>query len=160
MGNKNIDELYWMKIVDQIAEASTCRVKIGCIIIEDRQIASAGYVGSAPGEKHCAEVGCLYVDTELQGSSGTGKSCIRTIHAELNAVLKYRPLSRSNYREAYCTYQPCLGCLKALISVGVGKIVYRKPYKDVWRDLFIKDMVEGVTMFSIDQYTKMMGKHD
>lgn len=143
MGNKNIDEVYWMKIVDQIAEASTCRVKIGCVLVHKRHIVGIGYVGSISGDVHCDEVGCLLVDNHGErGSSETGKSCCRTVHAEANSVLKCatRGSAEIGWLEAYLTYSPCLDCLKLLLQIGVRKFIFKKNYKDVNRDLFLANL--------------------
>lgn len=55
----------------------TClRARVGCVIEKDGRIISTGYNGSPPGEPHCVDVGCLVEDGH----------CIRTTHAEANAI--------------------------------------------------------------------------
>lgn len=151
MNHKLTDE-YFLGISDQIAEASTCRVNIGTIIVQNKLIVAPGYVGSVSGDHHCnhddsgSAHRCLLVDNHgLKGSSPSGKSCIRTVHSEMNAVLKCPVRGKEgNWLECYTTYSPCLDCLKALLQIGVRKIVYRKEYKDVHRDLFIANMHESL----------------
>ena len=127
---------YWMEITDQIAQASTCRVKLGCVLMHQGLIVGTGYTGSLSGDQHCCDAGCLLMETELLGSSPQKKeTCIRTMHAELNAVLK---CAVRDSMFAFCTYEPCLRCTQALLQIGVRAIYYRYPYKDVWRDVFLK----------------------
>ena len=147
--NKEINDNYWMQICDMIAQASTCRVKIGCLITRGNQIVGTGYVGSISGDYHCSDLikGCLLVDNHgIKGSSDSGKSCIRTIHAEINAVLKTkeRGTEKDGWLECYCTYMPCLTCFQALLQIGVRKIVYRNEYKDKWRDVYIENLHEKI----------------
>lgn len=139
--NKHITHQGWMKIVSAISEYSTCRVQIGCIILQNKRIVATGYVGSLPGEKHCEDVGCLYVDAPNQGSGSKKESCIRTIHAETNASLQCMVRgTKENPLIAYCTYSPCLACLKIMLSIGINKIYYIKDYKDTWRDIYLKNL--------------------
>lgn len=140
--NKHITHNAWMKITTAISEFSTCRIKIGAIIIKSNMIVGTGYVGSISQDKHCNDTECLLVDNyNTYGSSALGKSCIRTIHAEANAVLKC--IERGNNIDgwliSYCTYQPCLNCIKLLLSIGVRKIYYYYPYTDLHRDYYLKN---------------------
>jgi len=141
--NQNIDNYYWMNIVKTVAHASTCRVKIGCIIVQHNYIVGMGYLGSIHGANHCTDVGCLLVDNHgIKGSSDTGKSCIRTIHAESNAVLKCTARGSHNdgWLHCYSTYSPCLECFKLLMQIGVRSFTYEKPYKDIYRDMLISNL--------------------
>lgn len=142
MKNKNINHNYWMRICDDIAKASTCRVQIACVILKRNVIVGVGYNGSISGDYHCSDHCCLFMENPVAGSGTSGKSCIRTVHAEMNAVLKctVRGSQHDGWLKAYCTYQPCVNCFKALMQIGVRHIVYRKPYKDLWRDELIKYM--------------------
>jgi len=141
-----MDEDYWTGIVNQVAEASTCRVKIGCVLVQNRKIVGTGFVGSVPKDSHCADSNCLFVESNVFGSGNSGKTCIKTVHAELNAVIQcfVRGNEKEGYLECYCTYQPCLNCLKALLSVGARKIVYQKIYKDEWRDIYVKNLSDFI----------------
>jgi dCMP deaminase len=142
--NKNITHEYWIKIVQDIAQASTCRVKIGCIILKENYIVGIGYLGSISGDYHCNNEiqGCLLVDNNgLQGSGDGNRSCIRTIHAEMNAVLKTQERGEpGNWLTCYSTYSPCLNCYKALLQIGVRVFVFEKEYKDLYRDVFIENL--------------------
>ena len=62
--------------------------------------------------------------------------CVRTIHAEQNAI--YQAVRRGAALEGstvYVTMTPCVNCTKALISVGVKRIVAKKLYKNAQESL-------------------------
>lgn len=60
-----------------ISYRGTClRAQVGCLIVKEGRILSSGYNGSPPGASHCQDVGCLM----------EGGHCVRTIHAEANAI--------------------------------------------------------------------------
>jgi deoxycytidylate deaminase len=65
------------EIVKSISKLGTCkRAKVGALIVRDGRIISTGCNGSPPGFPHCEDVGC-------EMSNG---HCIRTTHAEANAI--------------------------------------------------------------------------
>jgi len=142
-----LNNKYWINIVDMVATASTCRVKIGCVLVYQNKIVGTGFVGSVPGDKHCEDSECLFVDNYgVQGSSNSGRSCCRTLHAEMNAVLQCNiRISNGEYIYGYMSYQPCLLCLKLMLSIGVRHIVYKIPYKDLNRDFYLDNLSDAVS---------------
>lgn len=112
-----------MSLASEVATRGTCpRAKVGAILVVEGRIVSTGYVGSPSGQPHCDVVGC-----EI-GSNG---GCIRTIHAEANAVsIAAKFGTRLIGAEVYCTYSPCLDCAKLLLSVGISSFYYHKAYRD------------------------------
>ncbi len=154
--NKHRDNLdkYFMEICDKVAQRSTCRVKLGCLIVKNKNIVGLGYVGSLSGDLHCEDVGCNLVNNNgLYGSSDTGKSCIRTIHAEQNAVIKCHdrggaywngPMGKTDWMTCYSSYSPCVHCLKLLLSIGVRNFIYRKEYADINREHYLNALLENI----------------
>jgi dCMP deaminase len=143
--NDKITAAYWMAIASQLATAATCRANVGCVLVYQNQIVGHGYVGSVHGDVHCADQDLnhrhhILMKTDQRGSSRTGDTCIRTVHAELNAVLKctVRGSYEHGWIDCYSTYQPCLECTKALLQIGVRKMYYRHAYQDDWREAFVK----------------------
>lgn len=108
-----------------VASRATCpRLHVGAVLTWENRVVGTGYNGSLPAEPHCDESGCLMV----------GDNCIRTIHAEENAV--HNALGRPA-DTCYCTHYPCLYCLKTLLAYGVKRIVYADQYKPYpARDVF------------------------
>lgn len=111
---------YFMQIAEDVSTRATCdRLKVGAVIVKDNRILTTGYNGSLPGTPHCEEVGHLLKDGH----------CVRTIHAEANAVLQAARFGiRIEGATCYCTFKPCLSCLKLLMGAGVAKIIYREVY--------------------------------
>ena len=52
--------------------------------------------------------------------------CIRTVHAEMNALIQCAKegISTKN-TEIYVTHFPCINCTKALLQAGIVKILTR-----------------------------------
>lgn len=116
---------YFLDIARQVATRSTClRVPdgIGAVIVRDRQILATGYCGSIKGQPHCVDVGCL-IDEKVGG-------CIRTVHAEINAILQ-ASVRGISIKDAciYTTMSPCLNCFKAIANAGVTRVVYAVEYR-------------------------------
>ena len=103
---------------------STClRRQVGVVIARDSHPVTTGYVGSRPGGSHCLDVGCL-IDEEK-------KVCIRTIHAEINAIsFAARHGIRIEDCDLFSTDEPCLSCAKAIVASGIKKVVYLDSYHD------------------------------
>lgn len=112
---------YFMKIASAVSERSTCdRAMVGCVLVRDKRILTTGFNGSPAGQDHCDEIGHLMVDGH----------CVRTIHAETNAIIQ-AALHGVSTRDATCyvTHLPCINCTKALINAGITRIVYGEAYR-------------------------------
>jgi dCMP deaminase len=109
---------YFMSIAELAAQRGTCsRAQVGCVLVDDRnRIKATGYNSSHPGSCHCDDHGCLV----SQGH------CIRTIHAEVAAVLNLE--KQYNNLTAYVTHEPCMNCYKILTAAGIKKIYYKLAY--------------------------------
>jgi dCMP deaminase len=121
---------YFLKLAALVSERATCpRMHCGCVLVKDKRILSTGYNGSIPGEEHCEDVGCQVVDNH----------CIRTIHAEMNAILQCSIHGISvKGAMAYVTNMPCLNCAKALVTAGIERIVIFSDYHDPHTEDFLK----------------------
>lgn len=111
---------YFMAQSILISMRSTCqRLAVGATIVKDKRVISGGYNGSVSGEPHCIDVGCYIEDGH----------CLRTIHAEENAILQCSKFGSSTDGAAiYVTHFPCLQCTKHLIQAGIKEIYYLKDY--------------------------------
>lgn len=122
---------YFMKMAEDAAERATCsRLKVGAVITKDNRIVNTGYNGSIHGHDHCIDEGCLLNDE--------GR-CIRTIHAEMNAILHS---NRRDLKDAtiYVTHEPCESCSKHIAQVGIKRVIYKYPYKNKWNKNFFTGM--------------------
>lgn len=120
---------YFLQIIDMVAQRGTCdRGRSGSVIVIDRRIVTTGYVGSPPGQPHCDEAGHLM--REVMDSEGNvSKHCIRTLHAEENAILQAARYGISlKGATLYCKMTPCFNCAKMIISVGIKRVVAKKRY--------------------------------
>ena len=145
---------YFMKVVDAVSERATCdRGRTGCLIARDNQILATGYVGSAAGDDHCDDVGHLY-QKRLNLDGTISEHCIRTIHAEQNAICQAARRGVSiEGATLYCKLEPCPVCAKMLVNSGIKRVVCQKRYHaaDESRRVFEKcgmrlDVIEDVVM--------------
>lgn len=130
MNNKrpNWDE-YFMEIMDSVSKRATCdRGKAGCVIVKDKRILATGYVGSPAGCSHCDEVGHEMHEV-INYDNSTSKHCIRTAHAEQNAIATAARFGIAlQGATLYCNMTPCYICSKIIINSGIERVVARNDY--------------------------------
>lgn len=136
---------YFLKLAMLVSERATCpRMHCGCVLVKDKRILATGYNGSIPGGEHCEDVGCLVVDNH----------CIRTIHAEMNAILQCSVHGISTQGAiAYVTNMPCTNCAKALIAAGIKEVVIFSDYHDTKAEEFFIDANVTLRRISIPSTT-------
>ncbi|OEH93680.1 ComE operon protein 2 [Bacillus solimangrovi] len=113
---------YFMAQSHLLALRSTCtRLSVGATIVRDKRMIAGGYNGSVSGGVHCTDEGCYVIDSH----------CVRTIHAEMNALLQCAKFGvPTEGAEIYVTHFPCIHCTKALIQAGIQTVYYSKNYKN------------------------------
>lgn len=113
---------YFMDIAHLISERATCtRLKVGAVIVKDKRIIATGFNGSVTSTEHCIEVGCNIVENH----------CIRTLHAEHNAVLQCAKFGVPTVgAEIYVTHFPCFQCAKIIAQTGITKVYYASGYNN------------------------------
>src|SRR5210317_1747734 len=123
-------DIYFLKLAMLVSERATCpRMHCGCVLVKDKRILSTGYNGSIPGDAHCEDDGCMIVDNH----------CVRTIHAEMNAIIQCSVHGISTHgATAYVTNMPCTNCAKALIAAGINEIVIFSDYHDTKAEEFFE----------------------
>lgn len=128
---------YWMKIALDVSARGTCdRKKVGAVIVIDNFIVSTGYNGAAPGEPHCDDAG-----HDLVELADGRKNCVRTVHAEENAILQAARRGVAVFGGTiYTNTYPCWPCARKIISVGLVRVVYDSDYNndERVRDAFIR----------------------
>ena len=107
---------YFMAQSVLLSLRSTCkRLEVGATIVRDKRIIAGGYNGSVSGDVHCIDEGCYVVNGH----------CVRTIHAEMNAILQCAKFgAQTQDAEIYVTHFPCLQCTKMILQAGIKKIYY------------------------------------
>jgi len=104
------------------AQRSTCdRKQVGSLIAREGRPVSLGYAGAPPGLPHCQDVGCLL---------GPDGGCIRTQHAEANAIaFAARSGIETLGTTLYTTCSPCLPCSKMILAAGITEVCYLDEYR-------------------------------
>lgn len=120
---------YFLNMVDVVRSRATCdRGKSGCVIVKGKRILATGYVGSPVGTKHCDEDG-HELHTVVQDDGTESKHCIRTSHAEQNAIANAARFGIAlDGATLYCHMTPCYACAKILINAGIKRVVCNKDY--------------------------------
>jgi dCMP deaminase len=112
---------YFMDIANVVATRATCdRKHVGCVLVVDKRIVATGYNGSVPGQPHCDD----------EGHDMHNGHCVRTVHAEVNAVAQAARAGVSTKRAvAYVNTYPCWPCAKVLLTAGVSAIIFDSEYR-------------------------------
>lgn len=96
-----------------------------------------GYNGAPRRAAHCADVGCMIIDGH----------CVRTVHAELNAIINLE--QRVTDGILYTTSFPCPRCVSAIAQANILRVVWDQPYGDddyvAWAHQYLKDL--GIQAF-------------
>ena len=130
----------FLKIAYAVSERSTCdRALVGCVLVLEKRILTTGFNGSPAGLPHCDEVGHLMVEGH----------CVRTIHAETNAIIQ-AALHGVSTRGSICyvTHFPCINCTKVLINAGITRLVYSLSYR---KDPIAEDFLKGANI-EVNEY--------
>jgi len=120
---------YFMEVANAISKRATCdRGRSGCVIARDRQLIVTGYVRSPMGFAHCDEVG--HQIKKLTHEDGTvSEHCVRTVHAEQNAICQAAKLGVSiEGATIYTRMTPCRTCTMLLVNCGIKRVVCERRY--------------------------------
>lgn len=103
------------------SKRGTCdRKHVGAIIVQKRRIIASGYNGSIAGMPHCDD----------EGHDMVKGHCVRTIHAEMNALTQAAKFGVAvDTATIYTTASPCWACFRVLVNAGIYTFVYAEPYR-------------------------------
>ena len=120
MARPDIDS-YFMEIANTVATRATCdRKHVGAVVVRNKNILATGYNGSISGLEHCDQIGHLMENDH----------CIRTVHAEVNAIAQAAKHGISlDKATIYINASPCWNCFKVIANSGIIKIVYGENYR-------------------------------
>ena len=112
-----------------VGARSTCdRGRSGSVIVRSKRMISTGYVGAPAGCAHCDEVG-HEMHAVIHEDGSQSKHCIRTTHAEQNAIVQAARFGISTEGATlYCKMTPCYACAKMIISAGITRVVAENDY--------------------------------
>ncbi len=154
----NWDE-YFLMMAKLAATRSTCLAfPVGAVIVKDRQILATGYNGSPSGSVHCTAQGFCYPGLDSCDASKILPS--RAVHAEANAIAQAAKHGISTGGASiYVTLEPCIYCLKLVISAGIREVFYETVFnsgeKAALRDSFVS---EGLVELKQIQLSENMAK--
>ncbi|ACK69168.1 CMP/dCMP deaminase zinc-binding [Gloeothece citriformis PCC 7424] len=148
---------YFLMIAKLAATRSTCLAfPVGAVIVKDRQVLATGYNGSPSGSVHCTAQGFCYPGLSSCDASSTLPS--RAVHAEANAIAQAAKHGiNTNGASIYVTLEPCISCLKLIISAGIKEVFYETDFnkgeKVLVRDAFLKDGLVTLTKITLSEET-------
>lgn len=136
-------DTYFMGFAKAASERATCdRKHVGAVIVVGAKfrcvncengyavahrcpplgghVAATGYNGSVAGAEHCDDAG-----HDMQDGH-----CVRTIHAEMNALAQAAKVGVGVDGAAiYTTASPCWDCFRVLVNAGIVRFVYLEDYR-------------------------------
>ena len=123
-------DTYFLKLAMLASERATCpRMHCGCVIVKNNHVLATGYNGSIAGQPHCEDVGCLVESNH----------CVRTNHAEMNALVQAANQGDSvEGSTIYITNMSCTTCAKTMIAAGVKRVVVFTDFHDTMATQFYK----------------------
>lgn len=114
---------YFMLLATVAATRGTCcRKQVGAVIVRDRSVLATGYNGSTKGSPHCTDegVGCMMEHGH----------CVRTTHAEANAIVQAaRNGNAIQGATLYTTASPCFLCFKLIANSGIARVIFGELYR-------------------------------
>ena len=134
---------YFLMLAKLAATRSSCLAfPVGAVIVKNRQVLATGYNGPPTGAAHCTDQGYCYPGLSSCDASKTMPS--RAVHAEANAIAQAAKHGiLTDGASIYVTLEPCLSCLKLIISAGIKEVFYETSFNSgeslLIRDSFVKD---------------------
>lgn len=110
-----------MEMALVVRRRSTClRLQVGAVLANNGRPISTGYNGAPAGMPHCRPDIC-----------NDEHPCIRTIHAEANAIAFAARNGVATYGAfLYVTHSPCMDCAKLIINAGIQRVFYETRYRE------------------------------
>mgnify|MGYP006285300983 FL=1 len=134
---------YFLMLAKLAATRSTCLAfPVGAVIVNNKQVLATGYNGPPSGSEHCISQGFCYPGLPSCDASKDLPS--RAVHAEANAIAQAAKHGiATTGASIYVTLEPCLSCLKLVMSAGIREVYYETPFMGTAsaqvRDLFIQE---------------------
>ena len=122
---------YFLHLAEEVASRSTClRRHVGAVAVDTKtkRIIATGYNGNVPKLPHCTKDSCVRIVENIP--SGQQLDRCFAVHAEQNIIVALG-VDKLSEATIYVTHQPCLTCLKLLLSCGVKRIVWQHDYPDL-----------------------------
>lgn len=150
---------YFLMLAKLAATRSTCLAfPVGAVIVKNKQVLATGYNGSPSGSAHCTAQGFCYPGLSSCDASKAMPS--RAVHAEANAIAQAAKHGiPTEGASIYVTLEPCLSCLKLIVSAGIREVFYETAFNSgnnaIVRDSFVN---EGLVSFKQIQLSEEIAK--
>ncbi|MBD2447402.1 dCMP deaminase family protein [Nostoc sp. FACHB-152] len=147
---------YFLMLAKLAATRSTCLAfPVGAVIVKNKQVVATGYNGSPSGSVHCTAQGYCYPGLSSCDASKTLPS--RAVHAEANAIAQAAKYGvATDGAKIYVTLEPCLSCLKLIISAGIREVIYETSFNSgnslFVRDSFIQEGLITLKQIQVSEY--------
>jgi dCMP deaminase len=148
---------YFLMLAKLAATRSTCLAfPVGAVIVKKKQVVATGYNGSPSGSAHCTTQGYCYLGLSSCDASKILPS--RAVHAEANAIAQAAKHGTStDGASIYVTLEPCLSCLKLIISAGIKEVFYETSFnsgdKALVRDSFVNEGLVTLKQVKLSEAT-------
>jgi dCMP deaminase len=148
---------YFLMLAKLAATRSTCLAfPVGAVITRNKQVLATGYNGSPSGSVHCTSQGYCYPDLSSCDASKAMPS--RAVHAEANAIAQAAKNGiPTGDASIYVTLEPCLSCLKLIISAGIREVFYETSFNTgnsiLVRDSFINEGLVTLKQIQLSEIT-------
>ena len=148
---------YFLMLAKLAATRSTCLAfPVGAVIVKDRQVVATGYNGSPSGSAHCTAQGYCYPGLSSCDANKIMPS--RAIHAEANAIAQAAKHGIATDGACiYVTLEPCLSCLKLIISAGIREVFYETSFKseasNIVKDYFLNEGLVNLRQIQLTEAT-------
>ncbi|MBL1175020.1 MAG: dCMP deaminase family protein [Pantanalinema sp. GBBB05] len=146
---------YFLMIAKLAATRSTCLAfPVGAVIVKNKQVLATGYNGPPSGSAHCIAQGYCYPG--LDSCDARRDLPSRAVHAEANAIAQAAKHGiATDGASIYVTLEPCLFCLKLIISAGIREVFYEVPFMNEVnasvRDSFISENLVQLKQIKLSQ---------
>lgn len=146
---------YFLMLAKLAATRSTCLAfPVGAVIVKNKQVLATGYNGSPSGSAHCTAQGYCYPGLSSCDASKSLPS--RAVHAEANAIAQAAKHGIStDGASIYVTLEPCLSCLKLIISAGIKEVFYETTFNSEnnarVRDSFVDEGLVSIKQVQLSE---------
>jgi dCMP deaminase len=148
---------YFLMLAKLAATRSTCLAfPVGAVIVKSKQVLATGYNGPPSGSAHCSAQGYCYSGLESCDANKAMPS--RAVHAEANAIAQAaKHGTPTDGASIYVTLEPCLFCLKLIISAGIREVFYETSFNKepntIVRDLFVQENLVSLKQIQLSAAT-------
>lgn len=156
---KRIDKItYYLGIAKAVSARGTClRRKFGAVIVKDDKVVSTGYVGAPTGRVNCSDRGtCFRMEHNIP--SGTMYEKCRSVHAEMNAIIKASPeelegsvlylYGEENNGDITKNADCCAMCKRMIINAGIRIVVIKT--EDGYNPINVEEWVNNDDSLDFD----------